>query len=60
MKALEIIILVLIIAFVVSVFSYRAYKMSKGESPDCSCGNKGKNLVKWYKKTYKCNCSRNK
>lgn len=60
MKAFEIIILVLVIAFVISVFAYRIFKLSKGESPDCNCGNKGKGLVDWYHKTYKCNCSNNK
>lgn len=57
----EILIIIVIASFVLFIFGERIYKYIKHiPVEDCDCGHKGKNLKKWYKKTYgssKCNCS---
>ena len=61
MKWFEILLLVLVVGFALTVFAIRIKKLIKKEPLDCDCASSGKsNLVKWYHKTYKCNCSKNK
>ena len=60
----EILIIIVTVSFVVYIFGNRIYKYIKHiPVEECDCGTKGKNLKKWYKKTYKkdrCECCNKK